>query len=129
MKLASGVAPVASMIEREVRIGLGTDGAASNNDLDMWEEMDLAAKLHKLSTNDTRVLPADLALALATLGSARALHLDKEIGSLEEGKRADLVVVDLDGLHQTPRYNIYSHLVYATKPRRANVVIEGALHA
>ena len=126
MVCCTGVAPVTSMLEREVRLGLGTDGAASNNDLDMWEEMDLAAKLHKLSTNDTRVLPAGMALALATLGSARALHLDKEIGSLEEGKRADLVVVDLDGLHQTPRYNIYSHLVYATKASDVRtVVIEG----
>ncbi|HEX7176165.1 MAG TPA: amidohydrolase [Pyrinomonadaceae bacterium] len=126
MKLASGVAPVMSMLNREVRLGLGTDGAASNNDLDMWEEMDLAAKLHKLSANDTRVLPADLALALATLGSARALHMEKEIGSLEEGKRADLVVVDIDGLHQTPLYNVYSHLVYATKASDVRtVVIEG----
>jgi 5-methylthioadenosine/S-adenosylhomocysteine deaminase len=126
MKLASGVAPVPAMLEREVRVGLGTDGAASNNDLDLWEEIDLAAKLHKLTTNDTRVLPADLALALATLGSARALHMEKEIGSIEEGKRADLVVVDLDGLHQTPRYNIYSHLVYATKAADVRtVVIEG----
>jgi 5-methylthioadenosine/S-adenosylhomocysteine deaminase len=72
------------------------------------------------------VLPADLALALATLGSARALHMDKEIGSLEEGKRADLVVVDIDGLHQTPLYNVYSHLVYATKASDVRtVVIEG----
>lgn len=126
MKLASGVAPVPQMLEREVRLGLGTDGAASNNDLDMWEEMDLAAKLHKLTTNDTRVLPADLALALATLGSARALHMEKEIGSIEEGKRADLVVVDLDTPHQQPLYNVYSQLVYATKAADVRtVVIEG----
>ena len=126
MKLASGVAPVVSMLGRDVRLGLGTDGAASNNDLDMWEEMDIAAKLHKLSANDTRVLPADEALALATLGSARALHMEKEIGSIEDGKRADLVVVDIDGLHQTPLFNVYSHLVYATKASDVRtVVIEG----
>ena len=109
-----------------VRLGLGTDGAASNNDLSMWEEMDTAAKLHKLSSNDPKVVTAEEALAMATIGGARALHMDAEIGSLEEGKRADLVVVDLDALHQTPRYNIYSHLVYATKASDVRtVVIEG----
>ena len=126
MKLASGVAPVPRMLRAGVALGLGTDGAASNNDLDMWEEMDTAAKLHKLSSNDPKVVTAEEALALATIGSARALHLEGQIGSLEEGKRADLVVVDLDSLHQTPRYNIYSHLVYATKASDVRtVVIEG----
>ncbi|HVF57165.1 MAG TPA: amidohydrolase [Pyrinomonadaceae bacterium] len=126
MKLASGIAPVPQMLKAGLRLGLGTDGAASNNDLDMWEEMDTAAKLHKVNTSDPRVLPAEEALMLATVGSARALHLEKETGSLEAGKRADLIVVDLDGLHQTPRYNIYSHLVYATKASDVRtVVIEG----
>jgi 5-methylthioadenosine/S-adenosylhomocysteine deaminase len=126
MKLASGVAPVTQMMRAGVALGLGTDGAASNNDLSMWEEMDTAAKLHKLSTNDPRVLSAEETLMLATIGGARALHLEKETGSIEVGKRADLVVVDLDALHQTPRYNIYSHLVYATKASDVRtVVIEG----
>lgn len=126
MKLASGVAPVPQMLRAGVLLGLGTDGAASNNDLSMWEAMDLAAKLHKLSSNDPKVVTAEEALALATIGGARALHMEKEIGSVEEGKRADLVVVDLDALHQTPRYNLYSNLVYATKASDVRtVVIEG----
>jgi 5-methylthioadenosine/S-adenosylhomocysteine deaminase len=126
MKLASGVAPVPQMLRAGVLLGLGTDGAASNNDLDMWEEMDTAAKLHKLSSNDPKVVTAEEALALATIGGARALHMDSDIGSLEEGKRADLVIVGLDSLHQTPRYSIYSHLVYATKASDVRtVVIEG----
>jgi 5-methylthioadenosine/S-adenosylhomocysteine deaminase len=126
MKLASGVAPVPQMLRAGVAVGLGTDGAASNNDLDMWEEMDTAAKLHKLTTNDPKTLTAEEALALATIGGARALHMDSDIGSLEAGKRADIVVVDLDALNQTPRYNIYSHLVYATKAADVRtVVIEG----
>jgi 5-methylthioadenosine/S-adenosylhomocysteine deaminase len=126
MKLASGVAPVPQMLRAGVAVGLGTDGAASNNDLDMWEEMDTAAKLHKLTTNDPKTLTAEEALSLATIGGARALHMDSDIGSLEAGKRADIVVVDLDALNQTPRYSIYSHLVYATKAADVRtVVIEG----
>lgn len=126
MKLASGVAPVPQMLKAGVAVGLGTDGAASNNDLDMWEAMDYAAKLHKLSTGDPKVVTAEEALALATIGGARALHMEADIGSLEEGKRADIVVVGLDSLHQTPRYNVYSHLVYATKASDVRtVVIEG----
>jgi 5-methylthioadenosine/S-adenosylhomocysteine deaminase len=126
MKLASGVAPVPQMLKAGVLLGLGTDGAASNNDLSMWEAMDVAAKLHKLSSGDPKVVTAEEALALATINGARALHMDADIGSLEEGKRADLVVVDLDALHQTPRYQIYSHLVYATKASDVRtVVIEG----
>lgn len=126
MKLASGVAPVPQMLRAGVLLGLGTDGAASNNDLSMWEAMDAAAKLHKLTTGDPKVVTAEEALALATIGGARALHMESDIGSLEEGKRADIVVVDLDALHQTPRYSVYSHLVYATKAADVRtVVIEG----
>jgi 5-methylthioadenosine/S-adenosylhomocysteine deaminase len=126
MKLGSGVAPVPQLMRAGVAVGLGTDGAASNNDLDMWEEMDTAAKLHKVATFDPKVITAGEALAMATINGARALHMDSEIGSLEVGKRADIVVVDLDSLHQTPRYNIYSHLVYATKAADVRtVVIEG----
>jgi 5-methylthioadenosine/S-adenosylhomocysteine deaminase len=126
MKLGSGVAPVPQMLRAGVAVGLGTDGAASNNDLDMWEEMDTAAKLAKVATFDPKVLSAEEAFAMATITGARALHMDAGIGSLEAGKRADIVVVDLDSLHQTPRYGIYSNLVYATKASDVRtVVIEG----
>jgi 5-methylthioadenosine/S-adenosylhomocysteine deaminase len=126
MKLASGVAPVPEMLKEDLPVGLGTDGAASNNDLNVWEEMDTAAKLHKLISKDPKVVSALEAFEMATIRGARALHLEKEIGSIEKGKRADLVVVDLDDLNQTPYYNIYSDLVYATKAADVRtVIIEG----
>jgi 5-methylthioadenosine/S-adenosylhomocysteine deaminase len=123
MKLAAGVAPVPSMLRKGMRVGLGTDGAASNNDLSMWEEMDTAAKLHKLFSGDPKTLTAQQAFEMSTLGGARALHMEDLIGSLEAGKRADVVLVDLGELHQTPLYNIYSHLVYATKASDVDTVI------
>lgn len=123
MKLASGVAPVPKMLAAGLRVGLGTDGAASNNDLNLWEEMDTAAKLHKVFTGDPKVMSAEQAFELATVGSARALHLEKEIGSIEKGKRADLVIVDRDSLNQIPLYNLYSDLVYATKASDVETVI------
>ena len=126
MKLASGVAPVPEMLKENMPVGLGTDGAASNNDLNIWEEMDTAAKLHKLISRDPKVLTAEEAFEMATLRGARALHLEKEIGSIEKGKRADLAIVDLDDLNQTPFYNIYSELVYATKASDVRtVIVEG----
>ena len=126
MKLASGVAPVPEMLKENLPVGLGTDGAASNNDLNLWEEMDTAAKLHKLISNDPKVVSAQEVFEMATIRGARALHLEKEIGSLEKGKRADIVIVDLDDLNQTPFYNIYSDLVYATKASDVRtVIIEG----
>ena len=126
MKLASGVAPVPEMLKEDLPVGLGTDGAASNNDLNLWEEMDTAAKLHKLISRDPKVVNAQEAFEMATIRGARALHLEKEIGSIEKGKRADLVVVDLDDLNQTPYYNIYSDLVYATKAADVRtVIVEG----
>jgi len=115
MKLASGVAPVARLLELGVAVGLGTDGAASNNDLDMFEAMDFAAKLHKHTSGNPTTLPAEKVVELATLGGARVLGLAKEIGSLEPGKRADLIVVDLGQTRAVPLYNVYSHLVYALK--------------
>jgi 5-methylthioadenosine/S-adenosylhomocysteine deaminase len=123
MKLASGVAPVPRMLLKDVAVGIGTDGAASNNDLNMWEEMDTAAKLHKLTSGDPKTLPAEQAFEMATIRGARALHLDAITGSIETGKRADLAIVDLDDLNQTPLYNIYSHLVYATKANNVRTVI------
>ncbi|HEV8138659.1 MAG TPA: amidohydrolase [Pyrinomonadaceae bacterium] len=128
MKLASGTAPVPEMLKENLPVGLGTDGAASNNDLNLWEEMDTAAKLHKLISNDPKVVSAEEAFEMATIRGARAMHLDKEIGSIETGKRADIVIVDLDALNQTPFYNIYSDLVYATKAGDVRtVVIEGRI--
>lgn len=123
MKLASGVAPVPKMIAEGLRVGLGTDGAASNNDLSMWEEMDTAAKLHKLISGDPKVMTAEQAFELATIGGARALHMEKEIGSIEKGKRADLVLVNRESLNQIPLYNVYSDLVYATKASDVETVI------
>lgn len=128
MKLAAGVAPVPYMLAIDAAVGLGTDGAASNNDLDLWEEMDTAAKLHKVNTGDPKVVSAQQAFEMGTIRGARALHLEKIIGSLEVGKRADIVIVDFNTLHQTPFYNVYSHLVYATKASDVQTVfINGKL--
>ena len=123
MKLASGVAPVPQMLARDLPVGLGTDGAASNNDLNMWEEMDTAAKLHKVVSGDPKVVNAEQAFEMATIRGARALHLEKIIGSIEAGKRADIAIVDFENLNQTPFYNIYSALVYSTKASDVRTVI------
>src|SRR5918911_4538795 len=126
MKLASGVAPVPQMLQADLDLGLGTDGAASNNDLNMWEEIDTTAKLHKVFTMDPKVVTAEQAFEMATIRGARALHMEREIGSIEKGKRADILIVDLDDFNQTPLYNIYSLLVYATKADDVRtVIIEG----
>jgi 5-methylthioadenosine/S-adenosylhomocysteine deaminase len=114
MKLASGTAPVPAMRTARVNVGLGTDGAASNNDLDMFEAMRQAAFLHKLQSGDPRTLPARTVLGMATIEGARALGLDRTIGSLEAGKRADLIVVSMASARQTPLYDPISHLVYVT---------------
>jgi 5-methylthioadenosine/S-adenosylhomocysteine deaminase len=114
MKLASGAAPVTRYLSAGVTVALGTDGAASNNDLDMFEAMRQAAFLAKLSTRDPTAVSAATALEMATIGGARALALDRQIGSLEAGKRADLIVVSMASARQTPLYDPVSHLVYAT---------------
>jgi 5-methylthioadenosine/S-adenosylhomocysteine deaminase len=123
MKLASGVAPLPRMMDEGVLLGLGTDGAASNNDLNMWEEMDTVAKLHKVFTGDPKVISALQAFELATIRGAAALHMEKDIGSLEKDKRADLVIMERDSLNQIPLYNVYSDLVYATKASDVETVI------
>jgi 5-methylthioadenosine/S-adenosylhomocysteine deaminase len=126
MKIAAGIAPVPALLAAGVAVGLGTDGAGSNNDLDLWQEIDTAAKLHKVAALDPTVLPARQALALGTIEGARALDLDREIGSLEAGKRADLIVVRADGLHQQPQRpadNPYSLLVYSTRAADVETVI------
>ncbi|MBF0229459.1 MAG: amidohydrolase [Desulfamplus sp.] len=114
MKLASGVAPIPRMIEKGICVGLGTDGCASNNDLDMFIEMDTAAKLHKVFTMNPEALDAQTAIKMATINGARALGLDSITGSLEVGKQADIIVVNTSALHMIPMYNPYSHLVYST---------------
>lgn len=123
MKLAAGVAPLTKMLALDLPVGLGTDGAASNNDLDMWQEMDTAAKLHKVFTQNPKAVSAKDVFEMATIRGARALHLENKIGSIEIGKRADIVLVGLDAPHQTPLYNIYSHLVYATKASDVETVV------
>jgi len=115
MKLASGVAPVPKYLAAGITVGLGTDGAASNNDLDMFGAMRQTAFLHKLASRDPRAVPATAVLEMATIGGARALGLDKRVGSLEAGKRADLIVVAMNGARQTPMYNPVSHLVYVAR--------------
>ncbi len=115
MKLASGIAPVPQMLSKNIVVGLGTDGCASNNNLDLFAEMDTAAKLHKIKTMDTTVMDAPTVLRMATIEGAKALGMDKEIGSLETGKKADMIIVDTRAPHLTPLYNPYSHLVYAAR--------------
>ncbi len=118
MKLASGgVAPVPEMMREGVRVGLGTDSPISNNGMDLFADMKVAALLHKATRWDARVMSAQTVLDLATIEAARALHVDAQIGSIEVGKRADLAVVSLKGAHTTPFYpdNVISHLVYSCR--------------
>jgi len=128
MKIASGIAPVADMLAAGVRVGLGTDGAASNNDLDMWEEMRLASFLQKVEQMNPEVLPANTVLRMATSGGATAIGLGDSIGSLEVGKRADLIQVAFDDVHHVPTYDVISHLVFVTDEQDvASVVVDGKL--
>ena len=129
MKLASGVAPVTRMLALDMPVGLGPDGpAGSNNDFNMFEEMDLAAKLQKVITGDPRNLPAEAAVEMATIRGARALGMEKEIGSLESGKRADLISIRLDRPNAVPMYNVYSQMVYALKGSDVeDVMVNGKL--
>ncbi len=115
MKLGAGLSPVPEMLAAGVPVGIGSDGAASNNDQDMFREMDLAAKLQKFSRMDPTALPAEETVAMATIIGARALHIDKQTGSLEIGKKADIIVVDTTAPHATPMYNVYAQIVYSLK--------------
>ncbi|HUV28374.1 MAG TPA: amidohydrolase family protein [Anaerolineales bacterium] len=120
MKLASGAAPVSDMLSIGLNVGIGTDGPASNNDLDMFEEIRMAAFLAKGITGDPTTVPASTALSMATRLGAKAMHMDDIIGTLEPGKRADLIIVDISTLHNAPRFqrnkvNVYSQLAYAAK--------------
>jgi 5-methylthioadenosine/S-adenosylhomocysteine deaminase len=128
MKLASGVAPLPELLAAGVTVGLGTDGCASNNDLDLFGEMDTVAKLHKVQRLDPTVADAATVLRLATIEGARVLGMADRTGSLEPGKRADLIVVDTRQPHLTPLYNPVSHLVYAARGADVrHTVIDGRL--
>lgn len=132
MKLASGIAPVTELLTAGVTVGLGTDGAASNNNLDMLEEMRSAALLQKVAREDPEALPAYAALEMATIGGARALGLGDKIGTLEPGKRADIILLNLRRPHLYPPHDIVAHIVYAAQAGDVdtvivdgNVVVEG----
>ena len=126
MKTAAGISPVSKMLQAGVNVGLGTDGAASNNDLDMWEEMRLAALLQKVDQMDPEVMPANTVLTMATRGGAEAIGLGDSIGSLAVGKRADIIQVSFDDVHFVPTYDVISHLVYvADEQDVTTVVVDG----
>src|SRR5437899_1613431 len=126
MMLASGVAPVIEERAAGIAVGLGTDGpAGSNNDLNLMEEMDLDRKLQKITKMDPRALGAKAVVDMATIEGARALHMDKEIGSLETGKKADIVLIDLDAPNAVPMYDVYAQLAYALKGSAVDTVIIG----
>ena len=126
MMIASGVSPVPEMRAAGVAVGLGTDGpAGSNNDLDLMEEIDLAAKLAKITRMDPLALNAKAVVEMATIDGARALHMDKEIGSLEPGKKADMVLINLDEPNAVPMYDIYAQIAYSLKASDVETVIIG----
>ena len=126
MMLASGVSPVPEMRAAGVAVGLGTDGpAGSNNDLDLMEEIDLAAKLAKITKMDPLALNAKAVVEMATIDGARAVHLEKEIGSLEAGKKADLVILSLDEPNAVPMYDVYAQIAYALKASDVETVVIG----
>ena len=125
LKLASGVAPVPAMAEAGVKLSLGTDGAASNNTLDLLRDMQLAALLHKGVVGNPTVLPARSMIEMATIGGARVLGLDSQIGTLVEGKQADITCIAFDGPHATPSYDPWSHLVFAARASDVRHVLVG----
>ena len=123
MKLASGIAPVPDMLKAGVKVGLGTDGCASNNNLDMIKDMSLAAKMHKVARLDPTVIDAKTVVRMATIEGAKVLGMERLIGSLEVGKKADIIIIGLNKPHLTPLYNEYSHLVYAASGADVDTVI------
>jgi 5-methylthioadenosine/S-adenosylhomocysteine deaminase len=125
MKLAAGCAPVPAMIDKGIAVGLGTDGCASNNDMDMFREMDTAAKVHKVIRMDPTVMDAKTVLKMATIDGAKALGLEDKIGSIEPGKLADMIIIDMKKPHLTPLYNYYSQLVYAASGSDVKMSIIG----
>lgn len=128
MKLGSGVAAIGKMLEKGVTVGLGTDGCASNNNLDLFAEMDTAAKLAKVASLDPTLLDARTVLHMATVGGARVIGLEEKIGTIQAGKKADIIIVDVNTPHMTPMYNPYSQLVYsATGGDVRDVIINGKI--
>jgi len=127
MKLASGIAPVPRLLDAGIAVGLGTDGCASNNDHDLFSEMDMAAKLHKVTCMDPCVMDARTCLAMATIEGARAIGLGQTIGSIEKGKQADIIIVDVDKLHMQPMYDPFSSLVYSAKSSDVSLVMVGGI--
>ncbi|MGZ3578597.1 MAG: amidohydrolase [Syntrophales bacterium] len=123
MKLASGVAPIPEMMRNGVTVGLGTDGCASNNNLDMFQEMDTAAKLHKVAKLDPTVMDARTVVRMATCEGAKALGMENIVGSLKAGMKADVIIIDLDKPHLTPLFNDYSHIVYAVNGDDVDTVL------
>jgi 5-methylthioadenosine/S-adenosylhomocysteine deaminase len=128
MKLGSGIAPVAKMLDKGVTVGLGTDGCASNNNLDLLREMDTAAKLAKVAYLDPTLLDAETVLRMATIAGAQLIGLENMIGTIEKGKKADIVIIPTDTPHMTPIYNPYSQLVYAANGADVrDVIINGQI--
>jgi 5-methylthioadenosine/S-adenosylhomocysteine deaminase len=128
MKLASGVAPLPEMLAAGVKVGLGTDGCGSNNNLDIFQEMDTTAKLHKVHQGDPALSSALQVAVMATNGGAAALGMSSRLGSLEAGKKADLIIIDLNQPHLTPMYEPCSHLVYAARGADVrDVIIDGSI--
>jgi len=128
MKIASGISPVTAMLDAGVNVGLGTDGAASNNDLDMWEEMRLASFLQKVEQMNSEVLPAKIVLKMATGGGATAIGLGETIGALKVGMKADLIQISFDDVHHIPTFDVVSHLVYVTDEQDVmSVIVDGKL--
>jgi 5-methylthioadenosine/S-adenosylhomocysteine deaminase len=128
LKLASGVAPVPAMADAGLKLGIGTDGTASNNTLDVLRDLQLAALLHKGVAGDPTVLPARRMVEMATAGGARVLGLDREIGTITEGKQADVVCIAVDGPHSVPLYDPFSHLIFAARSSDVrHVLVAGQL--
>ncbi|MBA58334.1 MAG: 5-methylthioadenosine deaminase [Gammaproteobacteria bacterium] len=128
MKTAAGIAPISKMIEAGIKVGLGTDGAASNNDLDMWEEMRLATLLQKINKMDPEALPASKVISMATREGSEAIGISSIVGTLEVGKRADLIQVSTEDVHHIPTYDVISHLVYVTDEQDVeSVIVDGKI--
>jgi 5-methylthioadenosine/S-adenosylhomocysteine deaminase len=125
-KLASGIAPIPEILRCNIPVGLGTDGCASNNNLDLFHEMDMVAKLHKAAAFDPTTMDARTVVEMATIGGARVIGLDTHIGSLEEGKQADVIIIDTRTPHLSPMYHPQSHIVYAARSSDVrDVVVAG----
>jgi 5-methylthioadenosine/S-adenosylhomocysteine deaminase len=128
MKLSSGVAMISDMIKIGLKMGIGTDGCASNNNLDLFEEMDTAAKMAKVFTLDPTHLDAGSVLKMATSWGARVMGLEKEIGTIEKGKKADIIIVDLESPHMVPLYNPVSQIVYSASGADVkDVIVNGRI--